>query len=114
MTKFEDLVGKTLIDIQVGTEVITWTTSENVVYKMHHYQACCESVYVEDVCGDVNNIIGSKVLFAYESTKSNNEDYKSQTWTFYNISTIKGSLTIRWLGESNGYYSERVDFDQVQ
>ena len=115
---FQTLLGKTLTEIVNKDDEIYFTTSEGDKYKLHHYQDCCESVYVEDICGDLGDLIGNPLLEATE--ESNQEDCYSEscyddscTWTFYKLGTIKGCVTIRWLGQSNGYYSESVDFTKV-
>ena len=115
---FQTLLGKTLTEIVNKDDEIYFTTSEGDKCKLHHYQDCCESVYVEDICGDLGDLIGNPLLEATE--ESNQEDCHSEsfyddscTWTFYKLGTIKGCVTIRWLGTSNGYYSESVDFTKV-
>ena len=44
----------------------------------------------------------------YKGPKPESAD--SYTWTFYRFSTVKGTVTVRWFGESNGYYSESVSY----
>ena len=75
-----------------------------------HYQDCCEDVRIEDIAGDLNNLIGSPITQAECYTEDIDDTNKSETWTFYKFATLKGYVTVRWLGESNGYYSEEVDF----
>lgn len=73
-----------------------------------------------DVVGDLKDLIGNPILLAEKVVSSDtpedldNEPSDSYTWTFYKLSTIIGSVTIRWLGESNGYYSESVNFDKTE
>jgi hypothetical protein len=118
--KFGDLVGKKLKEITVGFDEITFTTNNGEQYRLFHSQDCCESVVVEDIIGDITDLLDSPIIKASEDTSIENpeginKEYQdSFTWTFYNIATQNGHVTIRWYGESNGYYSEGVDFRRVR
>ena len=112
------LEGKTLTEVRnLGDELI-FVTTDDEEYKMYHMQDCCESVNLEEVTGDLNDLVGTPILKACEDTNREGPEldmssYESYTWTFYNFRTIKGSVTLRWLGSSNGYYSESVDFVRI-
>ena len=118
----EELIGKTFTKIDNnGDEEIIFHTSDNVTYRMSHCQDCCESVMVEDICGNLDDLLNTPIMQAFEKTNSeeNPPDVKMEfqgsfTWTFYTLSTIKGTVTIRWYGESNGYYSESVDVEAIK
>ena len=120
---FNNLLGKVLTKIEgleKGKDFVTFYAEDGSVYEMYHEQDCCECVIIEDVCGDVDDLIGSEILLA-EAVESDewpegvqkSEYTDSFTWTFYKLATRKGFVDIRWLGESNGYYSESVDFVQT-
>lgn len=96
-----------------GEDEVRFESTCGRVFRLYHSQDCCESVDIEDVCGDVEDLIGSPILMAEEAT-SPDEDSESGTWTFYKLATVKGYVTIRWLGRSNGYYSESVYFEEVR
>jgi hypothetical protein len=120
-TPFSTLVGLILASVEKYPywrgEGLKFTTVDGRVFRQYHDQECCESVDIEDINGDLNDLIGVPILVAEESSsdhfgerKSDPDDYDSCTWTFYRLQTIKGSVTIRWFGQSNGYYSESANF----
>jgi hypothetical protein len=108
------LVGKTLRKVEQGDESIVFVVNRFEGYRMAHHQDCCENVYIKDITGDLDDLVGTPIIEAREDSRvaTRDEASESGTWTFYNFRTIKGSVTITWLGESNGYYSESVDFDK--
>lgn len=112
------LKGQILSDIKKTHNEIIFTTNNNIKYLMIHEQDCCEDVVIEDINGDLNDLIGSPIINAYEETNDgylndDTDEGDTFTWTFYNISTIKGTVIIRWYGVSNGYYSESVSFIRI-
>lgn len=115
--EFNNLIGKGLNKIEINKQMdeIIFHCEDESKYKMYHVQDCCESVTIEDICGDINDLIGSPIVVAEESTNNENpkEWAESFTWTFYKLATAKGYVTIRWYGESNGYYSESVNFEKI-
>lgn len=124
--EFKDLIGYTLVSAYVSENKSEFhmVTDNGRHFVMNHSQDCCESVLVEDIVGDLAAIIGSPILLAGEVVSTNldpqdapaMETYKDEsfTWTFYKLATIKGYVDIRWLGSSNGYYSETVDFVEIK
>ena len=117
VVELSELLGKTLSSIEVtGDDEVIFTTDDGAIYKLYHEQDCCESVVVEEVIGDLADLVGAPILMAEEVSNADAPvlpDEDSYTWTFYKFATIKGYVTIRWLGTSNGYYSESVDFMKV-
>ena len=135
MAEIEELKGKVLTSIEnLQDEELIFTCEDGSKYRMYHSQDCCEDVSIDDIVGELDDLLNSPILLAEEvvstemtdEQKAEMEDEKlkcekegrryygytdeSFTWTFYKLSTIKGDVTIKWYGQSNGYYSESVDF----
>lgn len=120
-TTFEQaLTGRTLTSVEKTDfdDEIVFVDEDGRRYRLFHKQDCCESVTIEDIQGDLSDLVGSPILSAYESVSAERPadaslEYtpESETWTFYRITTVKGTVVIRWCGTSNGYYSESVNFE---
>ena len=119
----KDLIGKTLVDISINDEKdeIRFTDDTGKSWRMYHSQDCCETVKIEEIIGEIKDLIGSTIIEAEVVTHKNEtppevntpEYPDCYTWTFYKLGTQKGFVTLRWLGESNGWYSEEVSFEGV-
>ena len=118
------LKGKTLSSVSTdGNEEILFEIVDGDIYKMFHSQDCCESVYIESIVGDLEDLVGEEILIAeanqnlfdiLKNAGKEEDSDESHTWTFYKFATRKGYVDVRWYGSSNGYYSEEVNFVKVQ
>lgn len=116
---FEILTGKTLTkcerDGRYENDAIRFETTDGDTYVLTHVQDCCESVGIEDIDGNFEDMIGSPILYAEVSTGDDPAPSESAyddefgSWTFYRIQTAKGFMMIRWFGSSE-YYSTAVNF----
>lgn len=92
------------------SDCIDFTMQDGTIYRMTHVQDCCESVYIEDICGELCDLENTIINVAeYRYSEDDNLEDGVGTWTFYEFRTIKGSVTVRWYGHSNGYYSTTAE-----
>ena len=112
MKTLTDLVGETIKEITMSENRPVFLT-ENYIVKFEHDQDCCETVDFIDTIGNLEDLIGSPLTMAEEVYGEEPTDYEYKndrhTWTFYKFATVKGYVTFSFLGESNGYYNERMD-----
>ena len=115
---FNTLLNETLTFIKVSadSDVVTFVTRSGKTFQMYHEQECCENVQIEEIHGNLIDLLGSPILLAeeVEGEVTTDEYGNDQKWTFYKLSTIYGSVTIRWLGTSNGYTSTAVQFYRIK
>ncbi len=117
--RIEDMVGLTFSRVTGeagGDELVFENATERFVF--FHQQDCCESVYINDIVGDLSDLVGEPLLIAEEVSGEipadfNEREHESVTWTFYKFATRRGYVDVRWMGESNGYYSESVDLERI-
>lgn len=112
--EFHTLKGKTLTKVKVkggndDTEIYFHVGKEKFV--LTHIQECCEDVSLIDVVGDFSDLIGNPLITAEVRTSDYepSSERRYGTWAFYEMSTIKGSVTMRWLGMSSGAYSQEAE-----
>jgi hypothetical protein len=77
-----------------------------------HDQECCECVKFESIDIPFEQLQGHKILSAKCRTvlKEDKDGYGDErsTWYIFEVEGV-GTATMRWSGESNGWYSTMVD-----
>jgi len=119
---FESIVGKTFSSIthDQSDDRVVFLSSEGETYVMGHSEECCEHVYLEDTSGDLIDLVGTPILMAEKVSNKENPkepedaEYGDFEWTFYKLATVKGHVTLRWYGTSNGFYGVGVDFVKMK
>lgn len=105
------LIGMVFESVESTSDEVLFRGAKS--FRLHHEQDCCESVSVEDVCGDLSDLTGVPILFAEESSDEKPTQDGDERWTFYTLRTIKGTVTVRFYGTSNGHYSTAVNLSRM-
>ncbi len=100
----------THIDIDPENDIITITTKSKRSFSLHHNQCCCEYVRIVGYDGEIRSIYGKPVVVAEHSEEAVSDCQTNITIT---LKTDRDTLIFRWIGESNGYYSESVDISEI-
>lgn len=106
------LLGKTFISVFKTDDSLVLVEENGDFIWMAHIQSCCENVYLDEVVGDLSDLVGSPILKSEETISV--KERLDQTWSFYKLATIKGYVDLRWVGSSNGCYSETIGIYFVQ
>jgi hypothetical protein len=115
------LIGKTIASITQEKDRILFVCTDGDSFEAYHMQDCCESVDIHDVKGNLQSLVGKTIKDVNENISSDwpsdventCSKWDSFTWTKHTFLTDTDIVTVRWLGISNGYYSESVHFTRV-
>lgn len=114
-TAIKSMIGQTFVAVyDVDERMMVFQREDGDGFVQYHEQDCCEAVYIDDICGDVSDLIGSPILMAeaVRGTMRGEDDSGTEvSWTFYKFATNKGSVTFRWLeynGDSGCYAADAL------
>jgi hypothetical protein len=121
--KLNDLVGKVAVSVTReeidDNDGLLFHMEDGRTFALVHQQDCCEHVSIEDIAGDLQDLVGSPFTMAMSVSnepgfEDGDDDGGSHTWTFFKLATVKGYVDVRFYGSSNGYYGESADFYEVE
>jgi hypothetical protein len=68
--------------LEEESDEVLFYCNDGSIYKMYHEQECCECVSIDDVSGNVDDIIGSKILQADVYTKDMEDEREDADSSF--------------------------------
>ena len=70
MAEFSTLTGKLLLATLVdqNTDEIVFITLDGRAYRMYHPQDCCETVTIDDICGELDALVAEADAAGDEET----------------------------------------------
>ena len=81
---------------------------------IYHEQDCCETVQIQDTEGNWHDLIGKVITETdHDETCGVLDNSESSTLTTLTFKCDDATVISRWIGESNGYYSEGVDLADI-
>lgn len=122
--KIDELANKKIVAIDIVDDPgkdheIQITTECGRVFRFFHSQDCCESVKIaaaQDGDGSLLSLIGKQIReVTQEELRDDDTEPSCDSWTKTTITFRTDSETVisRWIGESNGYYSEDVYLEEI-
>lgn len=105
-------IGKEFESVEINEDVVRFTLDDQNCIILHHCQDCCEYVFLDDVCGNIEDLENSPILMAHVSSECEHLEMNKE-WTFYKFATIKGYVTFTWKGESKGPYSLGISINYI-
>ncbi|MFA5174666.1 MAG: hypothetical protein WC438_05790 [Candidatus Pacearchaeota archaeon] len=70
----KELIGKIITSIEITYKSIIFTMLNKEKYIMCHDQDCCELVEIEDIIGDVSDLLNTPILSFTEDTSITNPE----------------------------------------
>lgn len=119
--EFKDLKGKTITKIEgaeVGSDRILFFCSDGSIYLMSPIVED-EKSCVENISGEIHSILDNRIITAekvttiirdilekmkeplVESMGSICDGVTTETWVLFNLSTVKGKVSIKWYNRSH-------------
>ena len=118
-----EMVGETVdfVDVDETKNQIVITTQSGRQFRIYHDQDCCEQVEIvesQDGDGQLVTLIGKKIEGVEVELEEDVdpppfEDCDSWTRTKISFRTNSETVISRWIGTSNGYYSESITINEL-